>query len=159
MTIHCSTQTEFPIHTARTLVLIKVHYHLQFVRDFKNLHILLNICSCFVVEVFYLELIICKELLSCILFAFVVQGEEKRTLSHLHFREWPDFGVPQSTDVMINFCQTVRHHALAAEGGLILVHCRFVLKTTILRAEHAPGIDPLHFFLELLSFCHYHTSH
>jgi protein tyrosine phosphatase len=73
MTIHCNTQTEFPIHTARTLVLMK--------------------------------------------------GNKKRTLSHLHFREWPDFGVPQSTDVMIHFCQTVRHHALAAEGGLILVHC------------------------------------
>jgi len=73
MTIHCSTQTDFPIHTARTLVLMK--------------------------------------------------GNKKRTLSHLHFREWPDFGVPQSTDVMIHFCQTMRHHALAAEGGLILVHC------------------------------------
>lgn len=73
MTICCGTQTDFPIHTARTLVLIK--------------------------------------------------GDKRRTLSHLHFREWPDFGVPESTDVMIHFCQTVRHHALAAEGGLILVHC------------------------------------
>jgi len=46
----------------------------------------------------------------------------------------------------------VRHHALAAEGGLILVHCRCVLKTTIMRGEHGPGIDPLYFFLELLNF-------
>jgi len=41
-------------------------------RDFKNLHILLNIYSHFVVEVYYLELIICKELLSCILLEFVL---------------------------------------------------------------------------------------
>lgn len=128
-------------------------------RDFQNLHILRNLCSHFAVEVYCLELIMRKELLSCVLLAFVLQGDKKRTLSHLHFREWPDFGVPQSTDVMIHFCQTMRHHALAAEVGLILVHCRCVLKTTILRAEHAPGIDPLHFFFELLSFRHYHISH
>jgi len=41
-------------------------------RDFKILHIFLNICSHFVVEVYYLELVIYKELLSCILFAFVL---------------------------------------------------------------------------------------
>ncbi|XP_021940595.1 receptor-type tyrosine-protein phosphatase H-like isoform X2 [Zootermopsis nevadensis] len=73
MTIRCTTEIKFTIHTARTLVLIK--------------------------------------------------GDRKRTLSHLHFREWPDFGVPQSTDIMIQFCQTMRHHACAAELGLILVHC------------------------------------
>ncbi|XP_069678301.1 receptor-type tyrosine-protein phosphatase H-like isoform X2 [Periplaneta americana] len=73
MTICCTTEIKFPIHTARTLVLMK--------------------------------------------------GDRKRTLSHLHFREWPDFGVPHSTDLMIQFCQTMRHHAFAAELGLILVHC------------------------------------
>ncbi|XP_023701529.1 receptor-type tyrosine-protein phosphatase H isoform X4 [Cryptotermes secundus] len=73
MTIRCTTEVNFPIHTARTLVLVK--------------------------------------------------GDKKRKLSHLHFREWPDFGVPQSTDIMIHFCQTMRHHMLAAEQGLILVHC------------------------------------
>jgi hypothetical protein len=50
---------------------------------------------------------------------------------------------------MIQFCQTVRHHALAAEVGLILVHCRYVLKTTILKEECASGIDFLGIFLEL----------
>ncbi|PSN57248.1 hypothetical protein C0J52_02540 [Blattella germanica] len=73
MTIRCTKEMNFPIHTARTLVLIK--------------------------------------------------GDRKRTISHLHFREWPDFGVPQSTDFMLQFCQTMRHHAMAAEIGLILVHC------------------------------------
>jgi protein tyrosine phosphatase len=81
-------------------------------------------------------------------YVFFSKGDKKRTLSHLHFREWPDFGVPQSTDVMIQFCQTMRHHALAAEQGLILVHCRYVLKAAILSPEKE--VDPLNISLKLL---------
>lgn len=61
-------------------------------------------------------------------------------MSHLHFREWPDFGVPQSTDIMIHFCQTMRHHMLAAEQGLILVHCRYVLKAAAEAREWSPSL-------------------
>jgi hypothetical protein len=48
---------------------------------------------------------------------------------------------------MIQFCQTMRHHALAAERGLILVHCRYVLKAAVPRPEKE--FDPLNISLKL----------
>jgi len=48
-----------------------------------------------------------------------------KTVVHLHFREWPDFGCPKTPDLLISFCTTVRECAIKCDEGLILVHCRY----------------------------------
>ncbi|XP_049836148.1 phosphatidylinositol phosphatase PTPRQ-like isoform X3 [Schistocerca gregaria] len=51
------------------------------------------------------------------------KGQERKKIVHLHFREWPDFGCPTTTDVMLQFCQIVRHQILLSSAGLTVVHC------------------------------------
>ncbi|XP_063979718.1 tyrosine-protein phosphatase 10D isoform X2 [Diachasmimorpha longicaudata] len=53
----------------------------------------------------------------------VLQKEnEKRTITHLHFKDWPDHDVPEDFDPMINFCQIIRRY-ITANPGLAVVHC------------------------------------
>ncbi|XP_029954409.1 receptor-type tyrosine-protein phosphatase H-like [Salarias fasciatus] len=49
---------------------------------------------------------------------------EERTVKHFHFTAWPNRGVPQSTDVLIQFRGLVRQH-IEREGGRAptVVHC------------------------------------
>lgn len=66
MTIRCTTQTEFPIHTARTLVLMKVHITTcNVLETLKTVHSL-NLCGHFLVKIHCLEGPILEKLLSCI---------------------------------------------------------------------------------------------
>ena len=44
-------------------------------------------------------------------------------VTHLHFREWADFKVPETTESMIEFCQATRQHLGNSNNGLILAHC------------------------------------
>ncbi|KAK0159358.1 hypothetical protein PV328_010243 [Microctonus aethiopoides] len=53
----------------------------------------------------------------------ILQKEnEKRTILHLHFKDWPDHDVPEDFDPMINFCQIMRRHILM-NRGLAVIHC------------------------------------
>uniref|UniRef100_A0A0C9RSG0 protein-tyrosine-phosphatase n=1 Tax=Fopius arisanus TaxID=64838 RepID=A0A0C9RSG0_9HYME len=53
----------------------------------------------------------------------VLQKEnEKRTIIHLHFKDWPDHDVPEDFDPMINFCQIIRRY-ITSTPGLAVVHC------------------------------------
>ncbi|XP_059480818.1 receptor-type tyrosine-protein phosphatase eta-like isoform X2 [Neocloeon triangulifer] len=57
---------------------------------------------------------------------FLVQetdGIILKTVIQLHFKEWPDFGCPETTDLLLSFCRTVRELANANLDGLVLVHC------------------------------------
>ncbi|XP_020278990.1 tyrosine-protein phosphatase 10D isoform X3 [Pseudomyrmex gracilis] len=53
----------------------------------------------------------------------VLQKEkEKRSITHLHFKDWPDHDVPEDFDAMIHFCQIMRRN-ISANKGFIVVHC------------------------------------
>ncbi|TGZ50782.1 receptor-type tyrosine-protein phosphatase beta-like isoform X1 [Temnothorax longispinosus] len=53
----------------------------------------------------------------------ILQKEnKKRTITHLHFKDWPDHDVPEDFDAMINFCQIMRRN-ISANKGFIVVHC------------------------------------
>ncbi|XP_065347405.1 receptor-type tyrosine-protein phosphatase eta-like isoform X2 [Cloeon dipterum] len=57
---------------------------------------------------------------------FLVQetnGVLLKTVIHLHFKEWPDFGCPETTDLLLNYTKNVREAANEHKGGLMLVHC------------------------------------
>ncbi|CAI5659103.1 unnamed protein product [Oreochromis niloticus] len=49
---------------------------------------------------------------------------EERTIKHFHFTAWPDHGVPECTEVLIQFRGLVRQH-IEREGGKAptVVHC------------------------------------
>ncbi|KAE8751156.1 hypothetical protein FOCC_FOCC002240 [Frankliniella occidentalis] len=44
------------------------------------------------------------------------KGSEQRLVHHLHFLDWPDFGCPASSVHVLQFCRTVRRHALLFPG-------------------------------------------
>nr|CAD7425578.1 unnamed protein product [Timema monikensis] len=46
----------------------------------------------------------------------------KKSVKHLHFQEWPDFGCPENTHSMLQFCSTMRQH-IEDDAGLTVVHC------------------------------------
>nr|CAD7409834.1 unnamed protein product [Timema poppensis] len=46
----------------------------------------------------------------------------KKSVKHLHFQEWPDFGCPENTHFMLQFCSTMRQH-IEDDAGLTVVHC------------------------------------
>ncbi|XP_049916554.1 receptor-type tyrosine-protein phosphatase H-like isoform X2 [Epinephelus moara] len=49
---------------------------------------------------------------------------EERTVKHFHFTAWPDHGVPQGTEVLIQFRGLVRQHIESAgTGAPTVVHC------------------------------------
>ncbi|XP_039991340.1 receptor-type tyrosine-protein phosphatase H-like [Xiphias gladius] len=49
---------------------------------------------------------------------------EERTVKHFHFTAWPDHGVPQSTEVLIQFRGMVRWHIeREGAGAPTVVHC------------------------------------
>ncbi|CAB3362833.1 Hypothetical predicted protein [Cloeon dipterum] len=57
---------------------------------------------------------------------FLVQetnGVLLKTVIHLHFKEWPDFGCPETTDLLLNYTKNLREAANEHKGGLMLVHC------------------------------------
>ncbi|XP_012230873.2 receptor-type tyrosine-protein phosphatase H isoform X1 [Linepithema humile] len=53
----------------------------------------------------------------------ILQKEnKKRSITHLHFKDWPDHDVPEDFDAMINFCQIMRRN-ISANKDFIVVHC------------------------------------
>lgn len=53
----------------------------------------------------------------------LAKDDRKRSITHLHFREWPDFGCPSTPDLMLQFCQVMRQHIIVAQPGITVVHC------------------------------------
>ncbi|XP_015179921.1 PREDICTED: tyrosine-protein phosphatase 10D isoform X2 [Polistes dominula] len=53
----------------------------------------------------------------------ILQKEnKKKTITHFHFKDWPDHDVPEDFDSMINFCQILRRN-IGTNKGLVVVHC------------------------------------
>ncbi|XP_043503458.1 tyrosine-protein phosphatase 10D-like [Polistes fuscatus] len=53
----------------------------------------------------------------------ILQKEnKKKTITHFHFKEWPDHDVPEDFDSMINFCQILRRN-IGTNKGFVVVHC------------------------------------
>ncbi|KAK1881820.1 Receptor-type tyrosine-protein phosphatase H [Dissostichus eleginoides] len=51
-------------------------------------------------------------------------NSEERTVKHFHFNAWPDHGVPQGTEVLIQFRGLVRRHIERdGAGAPTVVHC------------------------------------
>ncbi|XP_060885014.1 receptor-type tyrosine-protein phosphatase H-like [Labrus mixtus] len=51
-------------------------------------------------------------------------SSEERTMKHFHFTAWPDHGVPQGTEVLIQFRGLVRQHIeREGTGAPTVVHC------------------------------------
>jgi protein tyrosine phosphatase len=69
------------------------------------------------------------DLISSYLKKNIYKGEVVKSVTHMHFRGWPDFGCPKSTNSLINFCQSMRENSSKAPGDLILVHCRSLFIT------------------------------
>jgi len=79
----------------------------------------------------------------------ISNGSETRKLGHLHYTDWPDFGVPMSTDGIRELKRTaelfVERESTIADGMKktypILVHC-------------SAGIGRAGTFLAYLNYCH-----
>src|SRR6218665_2239157 len=55
------------------------------------------------------------------------QGQQKRTIKLFHFIEWPDNGVPDSPEVLLEFMQVIKRELETAKAGPLVVHCRLVV--------------------------------
>jgi len=53
----------------------------------------------------------------------LVKEKELRTIHHLHYTEWPDFGIPNHTNGIRDLCEKVNTFMKSSEGGPIVVHC------------------------------------
>ena len=68
------------------------------------------------------------------------QGDIERRVRHYYYLIWPDVGVPDSTDYMLRFVDTVRWDIRSDMIGPIVVHCRY-------------------FFFESFSCCLFFNAH
>ncbi|XP_067830482.1 receptor-type tyrosine-protein phosphatase H-like isoform X2 [Heptranchias perlo] len=48
---------------------------------------------------------------------------DTRIVSHLHFTAWPDHGVPETTEKLIEFRQLIRNHLNSNQRGSPVIHC------------------------------------
>lgn len=56
------------------------------------------------------------------IFCFDLKNSEKRTLAQYHFLTWPDFGVPEEVEHILDFVTEVRKRFRGTAP--MLVHCR-----------------------------------
>lgn len=73
-----------------------------------------------------------KGLRSALLLSSLLLQEEQldahRLIRHFHYTVWPDHGVPETTQSLIQFVRTVRDYINRTPGaGPTVVHCRYVL--------------------------------
>uniref|UniRef100_A0A4W5JX40 Tyrosine-protein phosphatase domain-containing protein n=1 Tax=Hucho hucho TaxID=62062 RepID=A0A4W5JX40_9TELE len=55
-----------------------------------------------------------------------VKTVETRSVRHFHFTAWPDHGVPETTELLINFRHLVREHMdQYSRHSPTIVHCRY----------------------------------
>lgn len=61
-----------------------------------------------------------------------IQTSESHALRQFHFTSWPDHGVPDTTDLLINFRYLVRDYMKQSPPeSPILVHCRYSEGTVV----------------------------
>lgn len=61
-----------------------------------------------------------------------VKTAETRDVRQFHFTAWPDHGVPETTEVLINFRHLVREHMdNFSRNAPAVVHCRFAPHSSI----------------------------
>lgn len=54
------------------------------------------------------------------------QLDAHRLIRHFHYTVWPDHGVPETTQSLIQFVRTVRDYISRSPGaGPTVVHCRY----------------------------------
>uniref|UniRef100_A0A1B6CLA7 protein-tyrosine-phosphatase n=1 Tax=Clastoptera arizonana TaxID=38151 RepID=A0A1B6CLA7_9HEMI len=53
---------------------------------------------------------------------FISENDTVKILQHFHWSEWPDFGIPSSTETMLEFCKSIKKHTKNKEFN-ITVHC------------------------------------
>lgn len=54
------------------------------------------------------------------------QLDAHRLIRHFHYTVWPDHGVPETTQSLIQFVRTVRDYINRTPGsGPTVVHCRY----------------------------------
>lgn len=71
---------------------------------------------------------------------FVPQQEEQldstRLIRHFHYTVWPDHGVPETTQSLIQFVRTVRDYInRTPDTGPTVVHCRYVQQQKVSSTE------------------------
>lgn len=83
----------------------------------------------------------------CVLFSwlfwpptFVPQQEEQldstRLIRHFHYTVWPDHGVPETTQSLIQFVRTVRDYInRTPDTGPTIVHCRYAQQPEVSSTE------------------------
>lgn len=112
---------------------------------------------------------VCDYLEEYIFYFCASQTEETRTVSHMQFTSWPDYGVPQSAQAMLEFLDRVRDQqanmvtALGdwtghPKGPPIVVHCSAGIGRTG-KLPHLCHLLPLcQFFKVLKSNCFFYRD-
>lgn len=77
----------------------------------------------------------------CVCVPLCVYQEEQLSFTRLvrqfHYTVWPDHGVPETTQSLIQFVRTVRDYVNRSPGsGPTVVHCRYISKTPPLKTQH-----------------------
>ena len=56
-----------------------------------------------------------------------MQGSETRTVKQFHYTKWPDEGIPEDPQVLINFIRFVNEQTQENDSHLrpLLIHCRY----------------------------------
>lgn len=52
-----------------------------------------------------------------------LQNNLVRHVEHFHFKSWPDHGVPNKPEPLIEFCKMLRKERKQLDGTIV-VHCR-----------------------------------
>lgn len=64
---------------------------------------------------------------------------ETRNVRQFHFTAWPDHGVPETTEVLINFRHLVREHMDSfSRNAPAVVHCRYDSHSSHLKWDASP---------------------
>lgn len=64
------------------------------------------------------------------------QLDSTRLIRHFHYTVWPDHGVPETTQSLIQFVRTVRDYInRTPDTGPSIVHCRYVQQRKVSAAE------------------------
>ncbi|XP_069769077.1 receptor-type tyrosine-protein phosphatase H-like [Narcine bancroftii] len=52
-----------------------------------------------------------------------VGDSKSRKVTHFHFTSWPDHGVPEDTEKLLQFQKLIRNHLNNSQGGCPVIHC------------------------------------
>lgn len=89
----------------------------------------------------------------------ITLGEKSWNVRHFHFTSWPDFGVPNSPQVLVNFVQTVRKSLI--KTGPIVVHCSAGVgrSGTFIAVDHCMQHIQINDYVDVLGVVHEMRMH